>query len=146
MSISTIKTQIATNLQALVTAGTLAGYSSSDLKHDPLSADTPVFPFAYLMPPSVESVVLDNRSVLRTYAFDIVVLQNAENITTADEVETLVEAMLNKFDNDPTLGGTALGGVLPVSSSPQPYQHSGKDLIMFVIQLQAKSDVALTFS
>lgn len=146
MSIATIKTQIASNLADLVTSGVLAGYSSSDLKHDPLSADTPSFPFAYLMPPSVESAGLDNRSVLRTYAFDIVVLQNAENISSSSEIETTIEAMLDKFDNDPTLGGTALGGVLPVSSSPQPYQHSGKDLIMFVIQLHAKADTTLTFS
>ena len=74
------------------------------------------------------------------------VIQNAENIATSDEIETLVENMMNEFDNDPTLGGTALGGVLPVSSSPQPYQHSGKDLVMFILRLEAKADVSLSFA
>lgn len=144
--IADIKTQIATNLASLVTDGVLAGYQSSDLKHDPLKADTPNFPYAYLMPPAVASQALDNRSNLRTYTFDIVVLQNAENIDSTDEVETLVEDMMEVFDNDPTLGGTALGGVLPVSSSPQPFQHSGKDLIMFILRIEAKSVANLTFS
>jgi hypothetical protein len=146
MSISTIKAQIAVNLANLVTDGVLAGYTTTDLKHDPLKADIPNYPHAYLMPPAVASNVLDNRSVLRTYTFDIVVMQNAENITTSDELETLVENMMNEFDNDPTLGGTALGGVLPVSSSPQPYQHSGKDLVMFILRIEAKADVSLSFA
>lgn len=146
MAISSIKTQIATNLSNLVTDGVLGGYTSTDLKHDPLKADIPNFPHAYLMTPAVASQVLDNRSVTRTYTFDVVVIQNAENITTSDEIESLVEDVLNEFDNDPTLGGTALGGVLPVSSSPQPYQHSGKDLIMFIVRIEAKEVVDLTFS
>ena len=146
MSISTIKAQIGINLANLVTDGVLAGYTATDLKHDPLKADIPNYPHAYLMPPAVASQVLDNRSVLRTYTFDITVIQNAENINTSDEIETLIENIMNEFDNDPTLGGTALGGVLPVSLSPQPYQHSGKDLIMFIIRLEAKADVSLSFA
>jgi len=144
--IADIKTQIAVNLANLVTDGVLGGYTSTDLKHDPLKGDIPSFPHAYLMPPAVASSVLDNRSVLRTYSFDIVVIQNAENIETSSEIETLVENIMNEFDNDPTLGGTARGGVLPVSSSPQPYQHSGKDLVMFIVRIEAKADVTLSFS
>lgn len=144
--ISNIKAQIAVNLANLVTDGVLGGYTTTDLKHDPLKADIPNFPHAYLMPPAVASAVSDNRSMLRTYTFDVVVIQNAENITTSSEIETLVENMMNEFDNDPTLGGTALGGVLPVSSSPQPYQHSGKDMVMFILRIEAKAVADLTFS
>ena len=123
MSISTIKAAIKTNLDNLVTDTTLAGADSSDIKTDPLQADVGVYPYAFLMPPSTDSEVLDNRSVLRTHTFDILIIFQAEDITGVAEVETTIEACMAEFDNDPTLSGTALGGVLPVSSSPTPYQQ-----------------------
>ena len=98
------------------------------------------------MPPAVESEVIDNRTNGRNYTFDIMVLFKAEDIDTTAELEGIVEALLNKFDNDPTLSGTALGGVLPVSSSPEPFQHGGRDLVMVILQIQAKEIVSLTFS
>lgn len=146
MSISDIKSAIKTNLDALVTDTTLGAATTTDIKKDPLNADITDFPHAFIMPPAIESEVLDNRSVLRTYTFDIMVVIQAEDITGTAEIETLMETVMNKFDNDPTLQGTARGGVLPVTSAPAPFQHNGKDLIMFIIQLQAKADVALTFS
>lgn len=145
MSAPTIKAAIKTNLDALVTSAVLGGATTSDLKKDPLAADIPSFPHAFLMPPSIESEALDNRTNIRTYIFDIMILWNAENIASATAVETDIEAILNKFDNDPTLGGTAMAGYLPVSLAPQPFQHGGKDLIMAVVQIQAKQHVTLTF-
>jgi hypothetical protein len=145
MSAVTIKAAIKTNLDALVTDTVLGGATTTDIKKDPLGADIPSFPHAFLMPPSIESETLDNRTIVRTYIYDIMVLWNAENITDATTVEEDIEAILNKFDNDPTLSGTAVAGVLPVSLAPQPFQHAGKDLIMAVIQIQAKQHVSLTF-
>lgn len=147
MSIATIKQAIKTNLDALVTDGVLAGATITDIRYDPLSAETPNFPHAYLMPPAVESEALDNRSNLRTYTFGVMVLYQAEDIASTTELETSIEAILSKFDNDPTLGGTALGGVLPVSSAPAPFQHTGgRELIMVIVEIQAKQDVTLSFS
>lgn len=146
MSILSIKAAIKTNLDALVTDAVLGGATQTDIKTDPLSANVGSFPHAFLMPPSIESEVLDNRSVSRTYTFDIMVLFQAEDLDSTAELETKVESMLSKFDNDPTLGGTAMGGVLPVSSSPEPFQHGGKDLVMVILQIQAKEFVTLTFS
>jgi hypothetical protein len=146
MSASTIKNAIKADLDALVTSEVLAGATISDLKRNPLAADIPSFPHAFLMPPSIESEAEDNRTNIRTYSYDIMILWNAENIEDATTVETTIEAVLDTFDNDPTLGGTALAGVLPVSSAPQPYQHGGKDLIMAVVQIQAKQHVSLTFA
>lgn len=145
MSASSIKEAIKSNLDALVTDAVLAGATITDLKKNQLAADIPSFPHAYLMPPSIESETLDNRSNLRTYTFDIMVVWKAENITGTAEVEEAVEAILTKFDNDPTLGGTAMGGVLPISSAPTPYQHGSKELIMAMVQIQAKQHVSLTF-
>lgn len=146
MSAVTIKEAIKTNLDALVTAEVLGGATTSDIKKNPLAADIPSFPHAFLMPPSIESEVLDNRTIVRTYIYDIMLIWNAENITDATTVEDNIEDVLSKFDNDPTLGGEAMAGVLPVSLAPQPYQHNGKDLIMAVVQIQAKQHVSLTFS
>lgn len=146
MSLVSIKNAIKSNLDSLVTDTVLAGATITDIKKDPLAADIPNFPHAYLMPPSIESEVLDNRHVLRSYSFDIMVLYNADNITTTTELEASIESILNKFDNDPTLDGTAMGGVLPLSSAPQPFLHGGRDLIMVIVQLKATQHHALTFA
>lgn len=146
MSAVTIKAAIKTNLDELVVAGTLGAATTTDLKKDPLSADIAGFPHAFLMPPATQSDVNDNRTIVRTYVYDIMILWDAINIADATTVETDLEAILNKFDNDPTLGGNALGGVLPVSLAPQPYQHGSKQLIMAVVQIHAKDLVHLTFA
>lgn len=143
--ISTIKANIKSNLDDLVTDETLRGATTSDIRKNPLAADIAGYPHAFLMPPAVESEVNDNRSMIRSYTFDIMVLFNAENLSSTTEVEETIEGILDKFDNDPTLGGAALGGVLPVSSAPEPFQHNGKDMIMAVVQITAKEHVNLNF-
>ncbi len=145
MSIATIKANIKTILDELVTDTVIAGASVSDIRTDPLSADVSTFPHAFLMPPAVESEVLDNVNIVRTYTFDIVVLFKAENVTGTSEVEEATEDMLMKFDCNPTLGGSSLGGMLPVSSAPVPGQHNSMQLIMVVLQIQAKEVVMLTY-
>ena len=145
MSAVTIKEAIKEKLDALVVSEVLAGATITDIKKDPLAADIPNFPHAFLMPPAIESEALDNRTNLRTYTYDIMVLWDALNISDATTIEDEIEGILTAFDNDPTLGGTAMGGVLPVSLAPQPFQHGGKDLIMAVVQIQAKQHVSLTF-
>lgn len=146
MSINTIKNAIKSNLDDLVTATVLGGATITSIKKSPLSSDVATYPHAFLMPPAVESEVLDNRTNVRTYSFDIMVLFQAEDISDTADLEVKIESMLSKFDNDPTLGGTALAGVLPVSSSPEPFQHNGRDLVMVVLQIQAKEPVSLTFN
>lgn len=146
MSAVAIKQAIKSNLDDLVSAGVIAGASISDFKANPLVVEVPTFPHAFVMPPSIESESEDNRTNVRTYSYDIMVLWNAENVTNSTIIEETIEDILTKFDNDPTLGGTAMAGVLPVSSAPQPMQHGGRDLIMAVVQIQAKQHVSLTFS
>ena len=145
MSAVTIKNAIKANLDELVSSNVLGGATTSDIRKSPLAADIPSFPHAYLMPPSIESENTDNRTINRTYTYDIMILWNSENIADATTIEDNIEAILDKFDNDPTLSGEAMGGMLPVSSSPQPFQHNGKDLVMAVVQIQAKQFVSLTF-
>jgi len=146
MSAISIKQAIKTNLDALVTSNVLGAATTTDLKKDPLSGDIAGFPHAFLMPPSIESETSDNRTLIRTYVYDIMILWDAVNIADATTIEADIEAVLSKFDNDPTLQGTALGGVLPVSLAPQPFQHNARQIIMAVVQIKAKAFVNLTFA
>jgi hypothetical protein len=145
MSLKNVKAAIKDNLDELVVAGVIIGATETDIKTDPLSANVR-YPHAFVMPPAIESNVLDNRTVTRTYSFAILVLFRAEDLDTTAELEERIEAMLNKFDNDPTLSGTALGGMLPVSSAPEPFQHNGNHLIAVELNIQATEIVDLTFS
>lgn len=146
MSIATIKTAMKSTLDQLVTDGVLGGATITSIKRDPLNHDIASYPHAFIMPPATESEVLDNRTVTRTHTFAIMVLFRGEDIDDYDDLETKIESMMTTFDNDPTLNGTALGGVLPVSSAPEPFQHNGRDLVIVVLQIQAKEIVTLTFS
>lgn len=143
--IANIKNAIKANLDDLVTAGTLKGATITDIRKHPLDSDIPSYPHAFLMPPAVESQVEDSRTNIRTYTFGIMVFFKAENLVSTTELEERIEAVLSKFDNDPTLGGTALAGVLPVSYAPEPLQHNNRDLIVVVVEIRAKELVTLTF-
>lgn len=145
MSLASIKAAIKTDLDALVTDQVIAGATETDIRKNPLDSDIATYPHAFLMPPSIESQALDNRTLTRSCAFEIMFLFQAEDITGTTELETKIEAILTKFDNDPTLGGTAMGGILPVSSAPEPFQHAGRDLIMVVVEITAKYLVTLTY-
>ena len=94
--IQNIKNAIKANLDALVTDQVLGGATITDIKKNPLDADIPSYPHAFLMPPGVESEVLDNRTNIRTYTFGIMVLFNAENLASTTELEEMVEAMSPK--------------------------------------------------
>jgi len=146
MSITTIKNQVKAKLDTLVTDGVIANAVQSDIKLDPLNMDVGNFPVGVVMPPAVESEVLDNVTITRTYIYDLIFVFNAEDLDTTNELETKMEAILNAFDNDPTLGGAANAGVLPIASAPEPFQHNGNDRILFVVNLRAAETVLLTFS
>ena len=57
----------------------------------------------------------------------------------------MLEAILNQFDNNPTLGGAADGAVLPATSVPEPINHLGKNLTVFYITLKCNRTQTLTF-
>ena len=145
MSILNIKTEIKELLDELVTATVLAGATITDIRKDPLYADHPNFPHAYLMPPAIETEGLDNRTNIRKYTFDILIVFNGENLTGTTQLETAIEAVLDKFDNKPTLNGSAIGGMTPLTSAPIPYQHNSKDLLAIAVRITAQEVVTLTF-
>ena len=144
-SIKLIKDEIKTQLDQLVTAGTIQGCAEMDMRKDPLMGDIPNTPYAYIMPPSTESQTVDNRTLLRSYTFDIMFVVKGENVNTATYIEDLLEAVLNKFDNNPTLSGVADGGVWPATSTPQPLQHKNGSMIVFFVSLKIDKTQTLTY-
>ncbi len=142
--ITTIKDKIKTYLDDLVTASVLGGCTETDFRKNPVDDNTAGFPHAFLMPPATESEAIDNRTNLRTYTFGILVLMKGED-TSASMVEDLIQAILDKFDNLPTLGGVADGAVLPATSAPEPVRYGDKELISFVVSLQVRRTETLTF-
>ena len=146
---SAIKTKIKAKLDLLVTAGSLKEVRISDIRKNVLDQDIAAFPVAFVMPAAVESSqLLDSRTVQRLFSFDILVIQSADNLvddTAGTSIEILREAILDKFDNDPTLSGSADAGVPPTSSNPFPFQHSGRSVVGFGITVKAEATKLFTY-
>lgn len=143
--VSDIKSQIKALLDTLVTAGTLSEVQVDDFKVGIFDRDYGAYPVAILTTPAIEGGYLTNRQNERTHTFQIIVIQKAENAMDATDIETLIEAILDKFDNDPTLGGKADGGVEPSSSAPEAVVSRGKTYIAFAITLKTKATKDLIF-
>jgi hypothetical protein len=138
-TIGNIKTAIKTILDGLVPA-TLAAVEVTDVRKDPLDGDIIGFPHAFIYPPSLETADwIDNKTSRREYVFAIMVLMKAENITTASDVEDLMETIMNALENEITLNGTAQAGIFPSTSRPEAYKHGDKTFIVFDIIIRARA-------
>lgn len=146
MPLATIKLEIKANLDALVPT-TLGEVQVDDNRGgtDIFDRDFGKFPVAVLTTPAITSDYFTNRENGRTYEFTIFVLQKLENVTSAMDIENLIEAVLGAFDNDPTLNGVAHGGVEPSSSPVASFPSRGKTYIAFTITLKARESIPLTF-
>ena len=115
-----------------------------DFNTNPNLENIPHFPAAILNSPSTQSERDTNRENLRTHIFEILVIQKGENITGANDIEEMREAILDTFDNDGTLGGAANGSVDPASSNPQSITSGDKTYIVFTVTLKARALFNLT--
>lgn len=137
-NVTNIKNQIAAYLGDLVTAGTLGAKIVDDYQQGIFDRDYPAYPAAILTTPATDSEVYTNTQVYRTHAFEVIVLMKGENVAASTDVETLIEAMLDKFDQNPTLNGTCQE-LLAASSQPAAVTDRGKRYIVFSITLRAKA-------
>lgn len=147
--ISAVKTQIKAALDALAGASpaVLRGVTITDIKKDPLDMEIQSYPHAFIMPPSIQTVELyDTNNVLRELTFVIMVVQKMDNITSTSEIEDLINTVMDAIDSNLTLQGTAVGGVQPTSSFPEPFIHSGKSLVVFDILIKARILTTLTYT
>jgi hypothetical protein len=134
---STIKAAIKTILDALKTANTLKQVVYDDFKKPVLFRDIDLFPCAIIGPAAITSASETNYDNLRTYEYQVLVVDKVENIASAIQLEDLREAVLNAFDNAPTLAGAANGGLEPSMSRSEP--DDGNNYIVFVVNLKAKA-------
>lgn len=143
-----IKVAILTLLNQLVTAGTLGTAISYDLSKNPLSDAklSNVYPVALLGTAKVEGKYVLVNSNERVYTFPVMVISKLDNVADGETgIETLVDAVLNLFDSNPTLDGAcqmleAAGTPMASISTPD------KRYSLFLIELKAHVVIDLTFS
>ena len=137
---SDIKHRIKTDLEALVTSQILGSVIVDNFKVSPIfDRDIAAYPCAIVTGPSIEGSYFTNHDNVRTHTFAVVVIAKMETITADDTVETLIEAILDKFDNDATLGGHANAGLEPASTTPEPITIRTQSYIYFTVILKAKA-------
>jgi hypothetical protein len=137
-----IKQQIILNLQTLVTNGVINSFVGVDTGKDPITMTPPNgYPFAIVGMPRVANDMEDQASNLRTYRFDILFVINYENIADPTlTVEGIIDNVLNQFDTNFTLAGTAIGAqVPPAQVQTFPISTPTQDLVCFVVTIEART-------
>lgn len=138
---SPIKAQILTNLQALQTAGVINSFVSLDKNPNPLTdVATAGYPFAIVGMPRVASDFEDQANNRREYRYDILFVLNPSELANPDtDVEDLIDGVLNQFDTNFTLAGTAVDAVLPAQVEGWPVSTGDKSLLCVVVTLVART-------
>jgi hypothetical protein len=138
---SPIKTQLLANLTALVDAGVINSFYSIDAHPDPLTIEpTAGYPFAIVGMPKIASDFEDQANNLRQYRFDVLFVLNPADLAHPDtDVEDIMDAVLNQFDTNFTLAGSAEAAVLPAQVEGWPVSTGDKTLLCFVVTLVART-------
>jgi hypothetical protein len=137
-----IKQQIILNLKTLVTNGVISSFVGVDTGKDPITMTPPNgYPFAIVGMPRVANDMEDQASNLRTYRFDILFVVNYENIADPTlTIEGIIDNVLNQFDTNFTLAGTAIAAqVPPAQVQTFPISTPTKDFVCFVVTLEART-------
>lgn len=143
--VTTIKNAVKAKLDSLVPT-TLGQVIVDDFKQENFSfKDIGTYPAAVLASPALDGVAETNRDNLRTHIFTIGIIQKGENVTGANDIEELMETIVNAFDEDPTLGGSANGGVDPSSSTPESITSVDGSFVIFTVTVKAKAIKNLSF-
>jgi hypothetical protein len=139
-----IKTQILVNLEALKTAGVINSFVALDRGKDPLNKDNAPptgYPFALVGMPRVANDMEDTASNIRTYRFDILFVANYESLEDSTlTVEGMIDQVLNQFDTNFTLAGTAIAAqVPPAQVQTFPVSTPTQDFACFVVTIEART-------
>jgi hypothetical protein len=141
--VSDIKNQIKAHLDSLKTAGVLGDVIVHDYKLSIFDYDFAAYPAAVLTTPSIEGEYFTSGENLRTHSFEIVVISKGENVASITEIEDLAERILDEFDKDDTLAGTAIQ-VEPATTTPEAVTSRGKTYIVFSVIIRAKGIKSIT--
>lgn len=146
-----MKQAIIADLQTLVNAGTLGAVISNDYsKINPLDQNIAETPVAIVLPPLVStSAYEDVGHNLREYTWYILIADLPEHVNGGGDgyLEELMDAVLEVFDLDCTLQGTAVGAVMPAVQEP-PGIISGNNITYatFYVTFKAKALVQAAVS
>lgn len=140
---SKIKARILADLQTLIDSdpAILKAVVSEDLSKDPLQGDYPGFPVAVLGMSSIDAQYEENTMNARVYTFPILFMQKVDNLDPNEDsaMEDLRDEVLNKFDTDYTLGGTAEGGCDASVSPVATMSDADKTYLIFIVTIKAKA-------
>jgi hypothetical protein len=140
VNLTTIKSAIKTSiLDALVADGDLSLVVSDDFREGIEAKNINEYPAAIMSTAAVQSERLTNYDVLRTYTFPITIVMNGDSISGATEVEELVEKILNKIDENSTLGGASDGEINPSTTQPEAITSGDKSFIVFNVFIEARA-------
>ena len=140
-----IKQQIIVNLQTLVTNGVIKGFIAVDRGKDPFTnPPTAGYPFALVGMPRVANDMEDTVTNIRTYRFDILFVVNYENMPDMTyTIEGMIDAVLNQFDTNFTLEGTAIAAqVPPAQVNAFPISTPTQDFLAFVVTIEARTTLS----
>lgn len=136
-----IKKEIILNFNALVQAGVINSVIELDTGKDPLTID-PIagYPFALVGMPVITADYEDQATNIRTYKFDCLVAVSYQYLADQNEgVESIIDAILNQFDNHFTLAGAAVATVLPVEVLSIPVSTADKSLVCIFVTIRART-------
>ena len=91
--------------------------------------------------PRVANDMEDNVTNIRTYRFDILFVVNYENMPDMTyTIEGMIDAVLNQFDTNFTLAGTAIAAQVPPAQVQRfPISTPTQDLLAFVVTIEART-------
>jgi hypothetical protein len=138
----TIKKQIAIILQQLVTQGYINSWVSQDQNPNAITQDPPDgYPFAIIGMPRIANDFEDQATNLRTYRYDILFVMSYEGLAdVSNSVEGVMDAVLNLFDTNFTLAGSAIAATVPPAHiEPMPITIGDKTYTTFVVSIEART-------
>lgn len=139
-----LKNKIKEILDGLVRTETLGEVFMENLSEGFFNRDLSRFPVAILPPPFITSDIYTNAENMRAYNFEIAIILKEENQTGEGYVEELMETLISTFDNLPSLGGVAEGGLEPATSPTEVITIRGKSYTLFRVILKARALATIT--
>ena len=145
-SAQAIKQQIILNLETLQTNGVINSFAAIDRGKDPITTAPPSgYPFALVGMPRVANDMEDNQTNVRTYRFDILFVFSYEQLTDPTiTIEGAIDAVLNQFDTNFALLGTANAAIVPPAQVQSfPVSTPNGDFACFVVTLEPRATYTL---
>ena len=96
------------------------------------------------MPKISQSTKADSWDNDRVYTWELFVVVDNSSLDTQYDVEGIIDAVLNAFDNDETLGGNSWPAVDCALSEPMTLTSADKTWTIIPIVLKAHALIAIT--